>query len=62
MSKFNIIILTIAFLVVLSVGGLFIADGFKNLMKLEINTAEVNIKVNEEVKPSYEYLKSITVY
>jgi len=62
MKKFNIIILTIAFLIFVSVGGLLIVDGFKNLGKLEINPFEVNVKIIEEVKPSYEYLKSVTVY
>lgn len=61
MSKFNKIILTIAFVVFIIAVGIFILDIYEDLMYNTYPT-ETNIKIIEEVKPSYSYLKSITVY
>jgi len=63
-SKFNIITLLVAFAVLFSVGTLYLVDCL--LSNVNVKTENVNI-INttiekEEVKPSYEYLKSITVY
>lgn len=61
MDKFSKIILTIAFIVFITIVGLLIVDTYKDLT-YNITTAEVNINYKEEIKPSYKYLKSITVY
>lgn len=62
MSRFNKIILTIGLVVFILVVGLLISSIFDNLMQ---NTYpnKIVIKIEKEIPPpSYEYLKSITVY
>jgi len=62
MRKFYSTILIVASVTFIFVGGLFVFDTFSNL-KIDVKTKKiVTSNIVKPVKPSYKYLKSITVY